>query len=153
MNCQWFLCFTKYRFFILFRKLQLSQNCYIYTCTALVGFQHRILQRFKLIMNFCALLLNFLSLHPASLMHENPPKRKIIDGMHASCERERLIVYLQKYTHLCNFCGSYYGSCLTMHISFSLCCALKQQDYMYNLFSFQYTVIQSLESVFRLTIW
>ena len=29
-----------------------------------------------------------------------------------------------------NFYGSYYGCCLTMHISFSLHCALKQKDYI-----------------------
>ena len=31
---------------------------------------------------------------------------------------------------LCNYCGSYYGCCLTMHISFTLCCALKY-DYIF----------------------
>ena len=35
-------------------------------------------------------------------------------------------VYLWKYpARSYNFCGSYYGCCLTMDISFSLCCALK----------------------------
>ena len=57
------------------------------------------------------------------------------NSRHASRRMQRLInrsehVHLQKSPVPYNFCGSCYGCCLTMHISFSLCCALKQKDYI-----------------------
>ena len=58
---------------------------------------------------------------------------------HTSHRMQRLInqseqVYLKKYPGCsCNFSGSYYGCRLTMHTSFSLCCALILKDYYFNL--------------------
>ena len=39
-------------------------------------------------------------------------------------------VFIVEISCTCNFCGSYYGCCLTMHVSFSLFCALNQKDYI-----------------------
>ena len=64
-----------------------------------------------------------LPLGPVSLMHRNPQRRKIIHGMHPAGHKDQSNFDLNMC--LCNFCGSYYGCRLTMHISFSLCCALK----------------------------
>ena len=64
---------------------------------------------------FSFLSVIFLPLGPASLMHKSHKKMQN-KSWHAS--------------RSCNFCGSYYGCCLTIHISFSLCCELKLKDYI-----------------------
>ena len=78
--------------------------------------------------------VNFLEgsviLLPLRSISKNPNNSR-----HASRGMQRLInrsehVHLQKSPVPYNFCGSYYGCCLTMHISFSLCCTLKQKDYI-----------------------
>ena len=66
-----------------------------------------------------------LPLCPASLMHRNPQRLKTIQRL-----IDRITCVFVEISHSCNFCGSYYGSCLTMHISFSLCCAFKKKDYI-----------------------
>ena len=74
---------------------------------------------------FSFLSVIFLPLGPVSLMHRKMQNK----SWHASCS--------------CNFCGSYYGRCLMIHISFSLCCDLKLKYYI--LISV-YCNIQSLSS-------
>ena len=66
-----------------------------------------------------------LPLCPTSLTHRNPQRRKTIQRFN-----DRITCVFVEISHSCNFCGSYYGSCLTMHISFSLCCAFKKKDYI-----------------------
>ena len=61
---------------------------------------------------FLFLSVIFLPLHPASLMHKKMQNK----SWHAS--------------RSCNFCGGYYGCCLMIHMSFSLCCDLKLKDYI-----------------------
>ena len=68
-----------------------------------------------------------LHLRPASLTIKNLQRRKIIHGMRPVGRKNRSIgtcVFVER-SYSSNFCGSNYGCCLTMHISFSLCCALK----------------------------
>ena len=48
-----------------------------------------------------------------------------IHGMQRSIDRSILTCVFVEITRLCHFCGDYNGCCLTMHVSFSLCCALK----------------------------
>ena len=54
-----------------------------------------------------------------------------IHGMHPvgckdrSIDRSILTRVFVEITRSCHFCGSYNGCCLTMHVSFRLCCALK----------------------------
>ena len=71
-----------------------------------------------------------LPLRPASQMHKNPQRRKMILGMCPVGCKDRLIdlnvcICKKIISCSCNFCGSHHGCCLTMHISFSLCFALK----------------------------
>ena len=61
---------------------------------------------------FSFLSVIFLPLGPASLMHKKMQNK----SWHAS--------------RSCNFCGSYYGCCLMIQISFSLCCNLKLKYYI-----------------------
>ena len=80
-------------------------------------------------MTWCAVIL--LPLRPASLIHKNPQRCKIIHGMHPiGCkDRSIWICVFVEVSCSCKFCCCYYGCGLTMHISFSLCCAWKQKDY------------------------
>ena len=66
----------------------------------------------------------------ASLTHKNPQRRKIVHGMSPLGLKDRSIdlnmrINFVEISCSCSFCGSYYGCYLTMHTSFSLCCALK----------------------------
>ena len=72
----------------------------------------------------------WLPLNPASLTHKNPQRNKIIYGMRPVGPKERSKRVFVEISLSCKFCGSYYGCCLTMYISFSLCCALNRSpDY------------------------
>ena len=54
-----------------------------------------------------------------------------IHGMHPvvckdrSIDRSILTCVFVEITRLCHFCGDYNGCCLTMHVSFSLCCKIE----------------------------
>ena len=74
---------------------------------------------------FSFLSVIFLPLHPASLMHKKMQNKS------------------WHWSRSCNFCGSYYGCCLTIHISLSLCCDLKLKDYIL------ISVFCNTESVFK----
>ena len=65
-----------------------------------------------------------LPLRPVSLLNKNPKRPKIIPGMGLVGRKDRSI-YLNMCIICRNICGSYYGCCLMIHFSFSLCCALK----------------------------
>ena len=78
--------------------------------------------------NQVAISVILLPLRPASLMHKNPQRCKIIHRMRPIGRKHRLIdlnMFLVEISCLLNFCGSYYGCCLMMHISSRLCYALK----------------------------
>ena len=50
-----------------------------------------------------------LPLRPASLMHKNPQRRKIIHGMRpVGCKDQSIEHVFVEISHSCNFCGSYY---------------------------------------------
>ena len=75
-----------------------------------------------------AISVILLPLCPASLTHKNPQRCKIIHRMRPIGRKHRLNdlnIFFVEISCLLNFCGSYYGCCLMMHISFSPCCALK----------------------------
>ena len=73
-----------------------------------------------------------LPLRPASLTHKNPVRREIILGMRPVGRKDRSIDPFVFVEISCsgNSGGSHYRCCLTVHISFSLFCALKQKDYI-----------------------
>ena len=65
-----------------------------------------------------------LPLRSASLTHKNPVRREVILGMRLVGRKDRSIdpfVFIE-ISCSCNSCGSYYGCCLTMPISFILLC-------------------------------
>ena len=77
-----------------------------------------------------------LPLRPTSLMHKNPRTHKT-NYLFIACIQQNARINRSIWTCvfveiscLFNFWGSYYGCCLAMHISLSLCCALKQKDYI-----------------------
>ena len=73
-------------------------------------------------------LVILLPLRPASPAHKNPQRRKIIHGMRPVGGKDRSIDQNNCFVEIicsCNYCGSYYGCCLTMHISLSIFYALK----------------------------
>ena len=85
----------------------------------------------------------FLPLHPVSLKHKHPQRRKLIHDMYTvGCKDglSDLTGVLVEISNPRNFFGSYYGCHLMMH-SFSLCCGLKQKDSI--LISLYCNVIQS----------
>ena len=65
-----------------------------------------------------------LTLHPTYLTNKNPQRLKINHGMCPVGHKDQSIDWSERVfveiSRLCNFCGSYYDCCLTMHISFSL---------------------------------
>ena len=68
-----------------------------------------------------------LPLCPASLVKRKLQRRRIIHGMCPVGRKDQSVdlnIFVE-ISHLCNLFGSYYGCCLTIHISFSICCAIK----------------------------
>ena len=81
----------------------------------------------------CLIAVTLSQLHPVSLMHKNPQRRKIIHGMCPVGCIDRFVdlkMCIVEIYHSCDFCGSFYGCCLTMHISFTLCYTVKKKEYI-----------------------
>ena len=64
----------------------------------------------------------------ASLMHNNPQRCTKVYGMCPIGHKDWLMLWrcFCRISYSCDFCGCSCGYCLTMHISFSLRCALQK---------------------------
>ena len=90
-----------------------------------------------------------LPLHPAYLTNKNPQRLEINHGMCPVGRKDRSIDQLiwtcvfVEISRLCNFCGSYYDCCLTMHIFLAFVVLLNRRTVLFLISVYCNTVIQS----------